>query len=154
MEKIHHNRKITIDVGAYDGSYGTTHDGAHDRAYFRGEQPDLEEMIGNLVDNACKWAQSRVTINVFSEKVEARHDVGAGPAGGQVRIVVDDDGPGLSPSEREQVARRGWRLDESKPGSGLGLSIVLELTSLYGGKLLLSTAPIGGLRAELMLPAG
>ena len=153
MEKIHHNRKITIDVGTHDGSYGTAHDGAHDRACFRGEQPDLEEMIGNLVDNACKWAQSRVTINVFSEKVEAPRDSG-GPAGGQVRIVVDDDGAGLSPSEREQVARRGWRLDESKPGSGLGLSIVLELTSLYGGELLLSTAPIGGLRAELVLPAG
>jgi signal transduction histidine kinase len=67
--------------------------------------------------------------------------------------VVDDDGPGLSPAEREQVARRGLRLDETKPGSGLGLSIVLELASLYGGNLTLSTAPIGGLRAELVLPA-
>jgi signal transduction histidine kinase len=70
-----------------------------------------------------------------------------------VRIVVDDDGPGLTPAEREQVARRGQRLDESKPGSGLGLSIVLELAALYGGGLTLSNAPIGGLRAELVLPA-
>ena len=70
-----------------------------------------------------------------------------------VRIVVDDDGPGLAPGEREQVARRGQRLDESKPGSGLGLSIVLELATLYGGGLTLSNAPIGGLRAELVLPA-
>jgi signal transduction histidine kinase len=70
-----------------------------------------------------------------------------------VRVVVDDDGPGLSPADRDQVARRGQRLDETKPGSGLGLSIVLELASLYGGNLTLSTAPIGGLRAELVLPA-
>jgi signal transduction histidine kinase len=69
-----------------------------------------------------------------------------------LRITVDDDGPGLSPSQREQVARRGLRLDETKPGSGLGLSIVVELASLYGGELNLGTAPIGGLRAELVLP--
>ncbi len=71
-----------------------------------------------------------------------------------VRMVVDDDGPGLSPSQREQVARRGRRLDESKPGSGLGLSIGVELAALYGGALNLGNAPIGGLRAELVLPAG
>ena len=67
-------------------------------------------------------------------------------------IIVDDDGPGLSPQQREQVARRGRRLDETKPGSGLGLSIVVDLASLYGGSLALGTAPIGGLRAELILP--
>jgi len=71
----------------------------------------------------------------------------------RIVYVVDDDGPGLTPAEREQVARRGQRLDESKPGSGLGLSIVLELAALYGGGLTLSNAPIGGLRAELVLPA-
>jgi signal transduction histidine kinase len=70
-----------------------------------------------------------------------------------VRIIVDDDGRGLSPSEREQVAKRGKRLDETKPGSGLGLSIVVELAALYGGGLTLGTAPLGGLRAELVLPA-
>ena len=70
-----------------------------------------------------------------------------------MRIVVDDDGRGLSPSEREQVAQRGRRLDETKPGSGFGLSIVVELAALYGGELKLGTAPIGGLRAELVLPA-
>ena len=71
-----------------------------------------------------------------------------------MRIIVDDDGPGLSPAEREQVSQRGQRLDETKPGSGLGLSIVVELASLYGGVLTLGTAPIGGLRAELALPGG
>ena len=71
-----------------------------------------------------------------------------------LRIMVDDDGPGLTPAERAKVARRGQRLDESKPGSGLGLSIVVELASLYNGNLTLGSSPIGGLRAELALPAG
>ena len=115
-------------------------------AQFRGERQDLEEMVGNLVDNAGKWASSRVSIEVLLEQPQ--------PGRQAVRIVVDDDGPGLTPAQREQVARRGQRLDESKPGSGLGLSIVVELARLYGGALNLGTAPIGGLRAELVLPAG
>jgi signal transduction histidine kinase len=134
MEKLHHDRGVAIDIDAAEG------------ARFRGEQQDLEEMIGNLVDNACKWAQSRVAVEVFSEKPDPRDDRRV------VRIVVDDDGPGLSVQQRELVARRGRRLDETKPGSGLGLSIVVELASLYGGGLTLGTAPIGGLRAELVLP--
>jgi signal transduction histidine kinase len=136
MEKIHHDRAIAVDVHC------------DEQARFRGERPDLEEMIGNLVDNACKWATSRVAIDVAREQVDG---TGAGPV---VRIVVDDDGRGLSPLEREQVAKRGRRLDETKPGSGLGLSIVVELASLYGGALTLGTASLGGLRAELVLPAG
>ena len=88
-----------------------------------------------------------MSIEVSPERTDA---AAAKPS---VRIVVDDDGPGLTPAERDQVARRGQRLDESKPGSGLGLSIVLELAGLYGGSLTLSAAPIGGLRAELQLPA-
>jgi signal transduction histidine kinase len=135
MEKIQHHRGVAIDVDVVGG------------ARFRGEQQDLEEMVGNLVDNACKWAQSRVAVEVFSEKPDPVADRRI------VRIVVDDDGPGLSPQQREQVARRGRRLDETKPGSGLGLSIVVELANLYGGELTLGTAPIGGLRAELVLPA-
>lgn len=115
-------------------------------AQFRGEKQDLEEMVGNLVDNAGKWANSRVSIEVLLEQPQ--------PGRQAVRIVVDDDGPGLTPAQRQQVARRGQRLDESKPGSGLGLSIVVELARLYGGALNLGTAPIGGLRAELVLPAG
>src|SRR5262249_16914778 len=111
-----------------------------------GGKEDLEEMVGNVVDNACKWAQSRVAVEAFSEKPDARDDRRI------VRIVVDDDGPGLSPQQREQVARRGRRLDETKPGSGLGLSVVGGLASLSGGGLKLRPAPIGGLRAELMLP--
>lgn len=133
MEKIH--RGIDIDIAA-----------AAPEAKFRGERQDLEEMTGNLVDNACKWARGRVVVEVAVQKTGAAADA-------VVRIVVDDDGPGLSPSEREQVSRRGQRLDESKPGSGLGLSIVTDLAALYGGRLVLGAAPIGGLRAELTLPA-
>ena len=105
-------------------------------------------MIGNLVDNACKWASSRVVIEVVRERPDAASERQV------VRIVVDDDGRGLSASEREQVAKRGQRLDETKPGSGLGLSIVVELASLYGGGLTLQAAPLGGLRTALVLPAG
>ncbi len=132
MEKINHHRGIAIDVDAPTA------------IRFQGEQPDLEEMVGNLVDNACKWAQSRVSVEVIPESSAPR------PV---VRIVVDDDGPGLTVAQRVQVTRRGRRLDETKPGSGLGLSIVVDLAALYGGSITLSSAPIGGLRAELVLPA-
>jgi signal transduction histidine kinase len=134
MEKIHRDRGIVIEVQA-DAN-----------AKFRGERQDLEEMAGNLVDNACKWAASRVFIEVLAERPP---EPGAGP---RLRIIVDDDGRGLSAAERAQVSRRGQRLDESKPGSGLGLSIVIDLAALYGGSLSLGNAPIGGLRAELVLP--
>jgi signal transduction histidine kinase len=136
MEKIHREKNVAIEVHA------------DEQARFRGERPDLEEMIGNLVDNGCKWASSRVAIEVVCERPDPASERQV------VRIVVDDDGRGLSPSEREQVAHRGRRLDETKSGSGLGLSIVVELASLYGGGLTLGTAPLGGLRAELVLPAG
>ena len=134
MEKIHRDRGIVIEVKA------------DPKAKFRGERQDLEEMAGNLVDNACKWASSRVFIDAL---VERPAEPGAAPT---LRILVDDDGRGLSAAERAKVSRRGQRLDESKPGSGLGLSIVTELAALYGGSLALGNAPIGGLRAELVLP--
>ena len=134
MEKIHRDRDIAIDVEG------------NEQAKFRGERQDLEEMVGNLVDNACKWARSRVFIEVMVNVMTADRP-------SMLHIIVDDDGPGLSPAERTQVARRGQRLDESKPGSGLGLSIIVELAALYQGNLSLATSPIGGLRAELILPA-
>jgi signal transduction histidine kinase len=130
MEKIHRNADIEVEI--------------HQPATFRGERQDLEEMVGNLIDNACKWSRSQVLVERQP----------GDPDSATVRIIVDDDGPGLSPAERAQVAQRGQRLDETKPGSGLGLSIVSELAALYRGSLALGTAPIGGLRAELVLPAG
>ena len=129
MEKIH--RKVAVERRI------------EAELKFQGEQQDLEEMVGNLVDNACKWAQSRVAVEVRPEPNASRP---------MMRITVDDDGRGLSAQEREQVAQRGRRLDETKPGSGLGLSIVVDLAQLYRGSLVLGAAPIGGLRAELILP--
>jgi signal transduction histidine kinase len=134
MEKIHRDRDVAIAVEA------------DPQARFRGERQDLEEMVGNLVDNACKWAASRVLIEVRVERAAAPD------AGMVLRITVDDDGRGLSEAERSKASRRGQRLDESKPGSGLGLSIVVDLAALYGGSLSLGNAPTGGLRAELVLP--
>ena len=134
IEKTYHDKELAIELDIQA------------EPQFRGERQDLEEMAGNLIDNACKWAGARVSIEVMLERPEPGRQV--------VRVVVDDDGPGLTPAQREQVSRRGQRLDETKPGSGLGLSIVVELARLYGGALNLGTAPIGGLRAELVLPAG
>lgn len=107
---------------------------------FRGERQDFEEMAGNLMDNACKWGKSRVVV-----RAEQR-----GPA---FVLSVDDDGPGLDPAERARAVKRGQRLDESMPGSGLGLSIVADLAHLYHGKFALEPSSLGGLQARLTLPA-
>ena len=108
---------------------------------FRGEQQDLDEMLGNLLDNACKHARERV------RAIAKVRD-------GRLVIRVDDDGPGLRPAQRDAVFDRGRRLDEQGAGSGLGLTIVAELAALYGGDIQLADSPLGGLRAELTLPGG
>ena len=100
---------------------------------------DLEEMIGNLLDNACKWGKSQITI-------------AAGPSDGGVLITVDDDGAGLDPAMREQVLKRGVRADEAAPGSGLGLAIVRDLAEAYGGSVALAESASGGVSARLILP--
>jgi len=115
-------------------------------ARFQGEKQDLEEMLGNLLDNACKWAASRVVLEVAV----------AEPAAGaqrRLQIRVDDDGPGLTPEQRAQDIARGRRLDETKPGSGLGLSIVADLAQSYRGSFKLEQGTLGGLSARLELPA-
>jgi signal transduction histidine kinase len=111
---------------------------------FRGERQDFEEMAGNLIDNAGKWAAERVAVTVAPAR---QGDLVAG-----VAVVVEDDGPGLTPDERAVVTRRGRRMDETKPGSGLGLSIVVDLAGVYGGMLTLDESRLGGLRATLLLP--
>lgn len=114
---------------------------------FQGERQDLEEMLGNLMDNACIWASGQVQVTIEVVAVTGM------PAHKRVLISIDDDGPGLSAEQRAEVGKRGQRLDETKPGSGLGLSIVADLAGLYRGKLELDQAPQGGLRARLDLPA-
>jgi signal transduction histidine kinase len=117
-------------------------------ARFHGEKHDLEEMIGNLSDNAFKWARSNVVLAVRTESGAA-----AGPASRRLLVSVDDDGPGLTPEQRAQGIKRGRRLDESKPGSGLGHSIVADLAQSYRGHFKLEESPLGGLSARLDLPA-
>jgi signal transduction histidine kinase len=101
---------------------------------------DLDEMLGNLLDNACKWSKSRVGIN-------------ATLVDSAIVLTVDDDGPGLPAPLRTVVLQRGVRADEAAPGSGLGLAIVRDLAELYGGSISLFDSPLGGLRAQLTLPA-
>ena len=127
--RLHAERGVTIDVNA-----------PADRVV-RVARADLDEMLGNLLDNACKFARSRVTLE-------------AAAAERRVVITVDDDGPGLSAERREAVLRRGVRADQAAPGSGLGLAIVRDLAELYGGSITLGASPAGGLRARLELAAG
>lgn len=127
--RLHAERGVTIDVRVAP------------EHTFRGQREELDEMLGNLLDNACKWAASRVTVT--SSEGE-----------GLVVITVDDDGPGIAPELREVVLQRGVRADEAAPGSGFGLAIVRDLAELYGGAISLGHAPSGGVRARLELPAG
>ena len=107
---------------------------------FAGEQQDLQEMVGNLLDNGCKWARSHVRVRVTAEQ-------------GILTIVIEDDGPGLDTAQRQAVFERGVRADERTPGSGLGLAIVRETAGLYQGSVALEPSELGGLRAELRLGA-
>ena len=134
MDKIHRDRKLRITVAIpYD-------------IRMRSERQDIEEMVGNLVDNACKWAASAVSIT--AERLEPQPG-----AARMARLLVDDDGPGLTDEQAGLVLARGRRLDETKPGSGLGLAIVCELSAMYGGRFSLGRSPGGGVRCELVLPA-
>ena len=127
LRRLHADRGLTITV---DVPAGHT---------FQGQREDLDEMLGNLLDNACRWARTRIALT-------------SALAGGRLTIDVDDDGPGLDPSMREAVLQRGVRADQAAHGSGLGLAIVRDLAGVYGGDITLSASPLGGLRARLELP--
>jgi signal transduction histidine kinase len=128
MMTIHADRGVTVTVHVAPEHFA------------RAQREDLEEMLGNLVDNACKWARSRVDLR---SSIDDGHTV----------ITVDDDGPGLARELWETVLQRGVRADEAAPGSGLGLAIVADLVELYGGSIALGSSPLGGLRATLTLPS-
>jgi signal transduction histidine kinase len=131
MEKL--NPHITIAMVRPDASL----------PWFRGDEGDLEEMAGNLLDNACKWSKGKIGVSMFAER---------GKTGATLLIKIEDDGPGLSEEQANQVLRRGVKLDEKVQGSGLGLDIVKELVDVYGGSLQLKRSVLGGLLAELRLP--
>jgi signal transduction histidine kinase len=107
----------------------------------RAQREDLDEMLGNLLDNACKWTRSKVTIESTGS------DSG-------IHILVEDDGPGIPAELRERVLQRGVRADEAAPGSGFGLAIVADLADLYRGSISIEASPLGGVRARLTLPSG
>lgn len=140
MHTLHAERGVRVDVNV-----------SHEH-FIQGQREDLDEMLGNLVDNACKWARSRVTITSSLEPASLSRR-SAEDAKADIVMFVDDDGPGLDPSLREAVLRRGVRADEAAPGSGLGLAIVRDLAELYGGSISLHEAPGGGVRARLELPS-
>ncbi len=127
MLRLHADRGLAIDVRVPP------------EHSVRCQREDLDEMLGNLLDNACKWSRTRVSIVST-----------AGPQ--SIVITVDDDGPGLDPSMRDVVIQRGVRADEAAPGSGFGLAIVRDLADLYAGTIALDRSPDGGLRAQLTLP--
>lgn len=129
MRRLHAERQIELSVRPFPESLS-----------FRGEAQDLQEMLGNLLDNACKWAARNVELNVRSN-------------GATLTITIDDDGAGLAADQRDAVIRRGVRADEQVSGSGLGLAIVDDLARLYGGQVELVDSPLGGLRSVLTLPA-
>ena len=130
LDRIYDGRGLELEVSSSPG------------LKFQGEKQDFEEMVGNLLDNACKWARSRV-------RLSAERSVGAS----SFTVLVDDDGPGLTAEGRARAVKRGQHLDETKPGSGLGLSIVADLAHLYKGRFELEPSPQGGVRARLELPA-
>lgn len=113
---------------------------------FRGEKQDLEEMVGNLVDNAFKWADQAIAVTVLPEETDE-------DGGKFIHVFIEDDGPGLPEESLKTALKRGRRFDESKPGSGLGLSIVADIASLYKGSFALEISDLGGLKAILRLPA-
>jgi signal transduction histidine kinase len=129
--KIYRDKNLVVDLAVPAGTR------------FRGERQDLEEMAGNLIDNASKWATGRVVVSAEIRRMEDRSSL---------RLLIEDDGPGLPEEARAEMLKRGRRLDETKPGSGLGLSIVSDLATLYRGSLTLEAGSLGGLRAVLELP--
>jgi signal transduction histidine kinase len=122
LQRLHAERDLRIEIDV-PGSHA-----------FRGQREDLDEMLGNLLDNACKWARTQVRLTCLKE-------------GEQIVIAVDDDGPGIERSMREAVMQRGVRADEAAQGSGLGLAIVRDLAGSYGGSISLEESPMGGARA-------
>ncbi len=135
LERIHLEKGVRIAVDC------------EDKLTFRGEKQDLEELLGNLLDNAAKWSGGNVHLLGRFCDTDRAH------TGQWLKVTIEDDGPGVPEAQRTAMVKRGQRLDESKPGSGLGLSIVNDLVTSYRGELKLSRSALGGLKAELTLPA-
>jgi two-component system, OmpR family, sensor histidine kinase PhoQ len=114
-------------------------------AQFIGDRADITELLGNLLDNACKWCRSRVRIvaAIEAKAADSRHALG---------IVIEDDGPGIAEQDRAKVLQRGGRADEATPGHGIGLPMVHDTVALYGGTMRIEASELGGARFDLKLP--
>ena len=131
MDKLHAARCIRFELQGDPSQWD-----------FKGDSQDLMEMLGNLLDNAGKWARSKVVLKVQPIADDSQ----------QLTLCIDDDGPGIAPELRERIFARGERLDEQRPGAGLGLDIVRDLVQTYGGIIQALPSPLGGLRMQLQLP--
>ncbi len=121
-----------------------------DDVCFWGERQDLDEMLGNLMDNAAKWANTKLRVSTASLPVDPAKGSDAKPV---IAIVIEDDGPGVEKEKRAALFERGRRLDESVPGTGLGLAIVQDMAEMCGGGVALDESPLGGLQATITLPS-
>lgn len=133
-----------VQVIAGDKTIGTKVTCAADIS-FDGEKEDFDEIVGNILENAAKWARSKVELDVVRLEQGLRRPM--------LEIRIEDDGDGVAEEEREALFDRGKRLDEHVPGTGLGLAIVRDIADMYGGNVDLSTATLGGLAVTIMLPA-
>jgi two-component system sensor histidine kinase PhoQ len=107
---------------------------------FRGDEGDLTELLGNLLDNAFKWGRTRVRVSAEAD-------------GGRLTLSVEDDGPGVAPEQAQSVLERGVRADQSVPGQGIGLAVVRDIVDAYDGELRIERSGLGGARITLVLPA-
>ncbi|MBW4052722.1 MAG: GHKL domain-containing protein [Proteobacteria bacterium] len=131
--KVYSRKDLSIELAIQEGSH------------FIGDRGDLMELLGNLMDNACKWCREKVRVAVVLED--------GGSAGREnLSLTVEDDGPGIAEENRAKVLRRGVRTDEKVPGHGLGLAMVHDTVDLYGGRLTVDASPLGGARFALRLP--
>lgn len=129
MQRVYASRALSFDLQQVSDEWA-----------FKGEEQDFQEMLGNVLDNACKWATTQVRVRVTMND-------------GMLRLAIDDDGAGLAPERLEAVFRRGVRADERASGSGLGLAIVRDLARLYGGDATIEASDLGGVCLVLKLPA-
>lgn len=130
--KVYARKDLSLSVNVESG------------AQFVGDRGDLLELLGNLIDNACKWCQGQVRVNVSCDRDATPRQ--------RLRVVVEDDGPGINESDATRVLERGVRTDESVPGHGLGLAMVRDTVDLYGGRLAIERSELGGARISLALP--
>jgi len=129
--KVYANKDLSLELAVAPGTQ------------LVGDRGDLTELLGNILDNACKWCRSRVRLTAGSDESADPRE--------RLSLVMEDDGPGISEADRARVLERGVRADQNVPGHGLGLAMVHDTVDLYGGRLSIDTSPLGGARVTVRL---